>query len=408
MAGIFGLRGTGDWGTDERPKNFRETILWNMPNGQAPLLALMGRLSEESVDDSEFSWWEEKLTLNKVQVNGSHAAGLTTITVDSGALQYVVGDILAVAGNAAAAGSGSYDKEHVRVVANPASDTSISVQRGAANTTAATIADNAWLIHIGSAHPEGGSAPRGSNRNPTKLSNLCQIFKTSYEVTKTAAKTNIRTGDPVANDKKRRMHDHSVAIEMAMLFGRKFETLGDNSKPQRYMGGLLSFLTTNYFTFEGVASDPDDWNHDNLMNKLNSVFEFNAKEGNERLVFAGNGAMMELNKLVKAQTATQINYDGVIKTYGMDLQRWVCPAGSFYFKTHPLFTQHPIFNKTLLILAPSNLKYRYLRGRDTMFEDNIQQKGDDALKGQWLTECSLEVHHEYTMAVLHNCGGAAL
>lgn len=25
---VAGLRGTGDWATDERPKNFREMILW--------------------------------------------------------------------------------------------------------------------------------------------------------------------------------------------------------------------------------------------------------------------------------------------------------------------------------------------------------------------------------------------
>ena len=25
---VAGLRGTGDWATDERPKNFREMVLW--------------------------------------------------------------------------------------------------------------------------------------------------------------------------------------------------------------------------------------------------------------------------------------------------------------------------------------------------------------------------------------------
>ena len=25
---VAGLRGTGDWAADERPKNFREMILW--------------------------------------------------------------------------------------------------------------------------------------------------------------------------------------------------------------------------------------------------------------------------------------------------------------------------------------------------------------------------------------------
>ena len=39
-----GLRGTGDWGTDERPKNFRELILWRDPNGTTPLTAIMSRL----------------------------------------------------------------------------------------------------------------------------------------------------------------------------------------------------------------------------------------------------------------------------------------------------------------------------------------------------------------------------
>ena len=51
-----GLRGTGDWGTDERPKNFREMILWRDPNGQTPLTALMSKMRSEATDDPEFSW----------------------------------------------------------------------------------------------------------------------------------------------------------------------------------------------------------------------------------------------------------------------------------------------------------------------------------------------------------------
>ena len=51
MAAVAGLRGTGDWGTDERPKNFRELILWRDPNGEAPLTALMAKMRKESTDD---------------------------------------------------------------------------------------------------------------------------------------------------------------------------------------------------------------------------------------------------------------------------------------------------------------------------------------------------------------------
>ena len=56
---ILGIRGTGNWGTDERPKNFRETILRRTPNGSAPLTALLSKLKSQPVDDPEFSWWEE-------------------------------------------------------------------------------------------------------------------------------------------------------------------------------------------------------------------------------------------------------------------------------------------------------------------------------------------------------------
>jgi hypothetical protein len=57
-SGIAGLRGsgTGDYAADERPKNFREMILWRDPNGGTPLTALMSKMKTEAVDDPEFSW----------------------------------------------------------------------------------------------------------------------------------------------------------------------------------------------------------------------------------------------------------------------------------------------------------------------------------------------------------------
>ena len=76
MAATFaGLRGTGDWNTDERPKNFRETILWRNPNGTTPLTALMARFRTESTDDPEFNWFEEEQ--NIIRVTGD-ATGLSS------------------------------------------------------------------------------------------------------------------------------------------------------------------------------------------------------------------------------------------------------------------------------------------------------------------------------------------
>src|SRR5262245_5524920 len=83
MSGIAGLRGTGDWGTDERPKNFREGILRFNPNGTAPIFALTSKAGERSVDDPEYSWWCEGNVLIRLQVNGALGTSDTVVTVDS-------------------------------------------------------------------------------------------------------------------------------------------------------------------------------------------------------------------------------------------------------------------------------------------------------------------------------------
>jgi hypothetical protein len=83
MSGIAGLRGTGDWGTDERPKNFREKILFTSPNGNAPIFALTSKAGKYSTNDPEFAWWAESQNLIRLVVNGALAAGDTLFTVSS-------------------------------------------------------------------------------------------------------------------------------------------------------------------------------------------------------------------------------------------------------------------------------------------------------------------------------------
>ena len=41
MAAIQGMRGTGEFGTDFRPKNYRELYTLLEPNGNAPLNAML-------------------------------------------------------------------------------------------------------------------------------------------------------------------------------------------------------------------------------------------------------------------------------------------------------------------------------------------------------------------------------
>ena len=212
MTAVAGLRGSGDWGTGERPKNFRELILFRNPNGTAPIFALMARVQKESVNDPEFSWWDEPNDLIRLQVNGELDSAALTVVVDSadpsagtpdnvwGTAQHLVeGDLLLVE---PLTDVSTFDNEVLEVVSS-SSDTTFVVKRGRAGSSAATIVDDAFLTKIGSAHAEGTAAPSATSRNPIKYFNFTQIFKTTYELTNTATVTKLRTGDPVANDKKR-------------------------------------------------------------------------------------------------------------------------------------------------------------------------------------------------------------
>lgn len=385
-----GLRGTGDWGTDERPKNFREFIMWRNPNGSAPLTALLSRARSESVDDPEFAWWEEKLTAVRLQVNFTTGFSTTdnTITVAADGLRAVAGDVFQIEKTE----TSTYDNEII-TVSSVTSDTVVVFKRAQAGTTAAPLLNSVFLTRIGSAFEEGSVKATFTQRNPTKLRNYCQIFKTAMGQTKTAKKTYARTGDAWKNDKRRRAFDHSVGLEFAFLFGVDYEDTS-GSKPKRYTKGLRKAITTNVKIFTTTPTE------DTLLDAIYKVFDYESEAGDQRIVLAGNGFLNTLNKLARKSSSSRVNFDSVIKLYGMSLQRWVTPQGEFAVKTHPLMNLHGRYTNSAFIIDPTGLRYRYLR--DTAFEDNIQTPGQDAQEAQWLTECGLEVNHEETFAYLGN------
>ena len=82
---FLGMRGTGDWVTSQRPKGWREAILYEYPNGMAPLTAILAKLKSERVDDPEFYWWTKTLPTQRATVTGIYTnVGLSTAYVSGG------------------------------------------------------------------------------------------------------------------------------------------------------------------------------------------------------------------------------------------------------------------------------------------------------------------------------------
>jgi hypothetical protein len=401
MTAIPGLRGTGDWGTDERPKNFRESILFFSPNGDAPLFALTSKMGKKSVNDPEFAWWAESNNLFRLQINGALSSSDTNAVVGSpdpsatamsipyGTAQHLKpGDLLLVEKTDQA----TFDNELVQVE-TVLSDTQFTISRGVGGTAAASIPDTTYLTLIGSAFAEGTSAPRATTKNPVKFLNYIQIFKDSYEITGTADKTNARTGSAWSNDKKRKMFKHSADIEWSMLFGRPSEQTGDNGKPLRFMGGLRYFIPqgapsaggrTTVFASPVTAAT--------FADAVAPVFDFDLGGGDTRIAYCGNTCRVEMGKVIQATSGIRMELGNIIKIYGQAFQEFVMPQGRLMLKSHPLLSRHPRYSKSMFVVDQSAIKYVTMTGRpDGKVKDDVQLEDEDVRRGFIQTDCSMMV-----------------
>lgn len=417
MASVAGLRGTGDFGTDERPKDFREMILFLNPNGDTPIFGLTSKAKKRVVSDPEYNWWDEPNDQVRLQVNGAVITTGQLITVDSSdpdatnldanwglATHLKPGDHLLVEPSS---DNASFTAEVVQVQ-QVISATQIQVLRGAQGTTAGAIADDAYLLLTSSAYAEGTAAPEAVSRNPIKYFNYVQIFKDAYEITGTVESTRFRTGNPWSNDKKRKMFDHARAIEWSMMFGRRAEVTGPNGKPLRTFGGILTQIPASRKKIFAAGTGTGRLTFDNFLDSVYRLFEYSTNAGDERIMLCGNVALNALNKMVNRNPSGgttggvhSVNWGGPVKAYGMNLRELILPQGRLLVRTHPLLNRHGryvsstwtpgIYNASCWILDFSVIEYVSLKGRDTRTKDDVQNDDEDVRRGFIQSDCSLQL-----------------
>ena len=205
MTSFLGMRGTGDWATDERPKNWRQGILRLYPNGDMPLTAILSKMKERRVDDPEFNWWTKGLPSQAGTVTDVYTDALMSTAYTTGG---AAGDTLYV--KVAAAVAQEMRAGHqvlLRNTANYLDDANakvidvtvngalscVTVKLLEADPTTTGIADCNRILVIGNINPEGGSMPDAIAYDPTKYYNYTQIFRTPLSITRTARRTKLRT-----------------------------------------------------------------------------------------------------------------------------------------------------------------------------------------------------------------------
>lgn len=430
MAGFLGMRGTGDWVTDQRPKNWREGILYLYPNGTAPLTAIMSKLKSQKVDDPEFNWWTKTLPTQRATVTGVYTDALST-PYTSGA---TAGTILYF--KMSAADVSQFRVGH-QVLCRDASDyttdvvgkVTARVSNGASSYVAVKLleaddnsthshdlSDCDTLIIIGNINEEGAAMPSAVAYDPTKVYNYTQIFRTSLAITRTAKLTRLRTGDAYKEAKRECLELHSIELEKAFIFGIPTENTGAGGKPERTTGGILNFIKTlapnnvDDFSlnssYSGKAWLDDGGGEAWLDSYLEQLFRYGRQE---KLVLAGSGALLGLNKL--AQAGSHFTITPTTKAYGISVNQWVTPFGTLYVKTHPLFSMESTLRYSMLILEPEELNYRFITDTTFYGEGDSKQSSQgnnanriDGTNEEFLTEAGLELHHPTVFGFLNGVG----
>lgn len=391
---VLGMRGSGSWSADERPKNYREMVLYLYPNDKAPLMSFLSKLSEEAVDDPEFKVFVKGLpsqrALNEDGYNNSDNPLTMHLKTADDYKMFKAGhvvinertlEVMWVTASATGGGTGG--------------QLTLTRAIGGASMVAG-LADDGILV-IGSRHPEGADVPGAIMYDPTVVSNYCQIFRNSLDQTNTARATRLRTGDQVKNAQKECMLLHHIEMEKAFMFGMGHEATGSNNQPERGTKGLLKFITSNIKDYS-AGLDIDTWEND-----LESIFRYGS---NQKLFLGGARAINVINKL--ARINGHIELVPGAETFGMSIMRYQTPFGELMLKIHPLMSENATFNSWAFIIDTGQLRYRFLKGRDTMYLKNRQSPGLDAVKDEYLTEAGLECRFQETHAVLKNMSAAVV
>lgn len=388
---VAGLRGTGTWSADERPTNYRETILYLNPNTKATLTALLGKLKEEVTDDPEFNIFLKDLPDQRAVVSGTHADSATTIALVTAADNTIFkpGHVVM-----------NERTQELVWVTSAATSGEIVVIRARGGTSAAQWNDQDGLLIVGSAHPESAEAPDAISYDPTVVTNYTQIFRNSVHISRTARYTRLRTGDALRELRRETLELHGIEMEKAFFWGGIEESTsaggGTSAAPKRTTKGIYRFLSTNVTDFSDAVTI-DAWE-----NFLEDVFE---NGSSEKMCFLGNRALNVINKL--ARNNGTINIVPTSETFGMTIMQYQTPFGVLYLKQHPLFSANPTFNDWGFVLDLQKLVYRPLVNSDTQYLTNRADNGEDGIREEYLTEAGLELQFESCHGVFKNASAYA-
>lgn len=430
--------------------NSRRRIFYNYPTGAAPLMGLLSMLPAEPTDKPEFGWWERRFPSQRTATvasgtapflneDGSAFSDTGTMTADTeyrvrvlSTSQFKATHVIEIRDVVYTAGATKIITGVVTEVVSTTVlkfrpfETTAGVENGSTDNNSKTVAI------IGTANQEGARSGTGIVAFPINPTNYTQIFRTAFNLTRTALKGGLEfdKSGPYKIMAKENGLRHMIELEKAFLFGEKHEVLVNDPEtgdatPETKTGGIRWYLkqyeaaNSIYRGGSGAAavtanSDSDKRIIDvgGTLSKadyntyISRAFKMTNNTAYEKLVLCGGKFLETVNTLFEREVARTVMLSNKEKNFEFIVHSHTTLRGTVYYKVHPLLDEDPDWEDGAFILDMGNLRYRHLTDSDTTFLKGRQETDRDGRKDEWITEAGLELRFPESCMIIQNAAAA--
>ena len=260
------------------------------------------------------------------------------------------------------------------------------------------------LTVIGNAHGEGTGAPEAWSDDLSVVYNSTQIFKTPLEITGTLLEASLRgESKELARLRTMKSQEHKIQKERAFLFGANpkgisdgfsdIEALSDkNGKALRSTMGIVSALkkygTSTDVDAQNVFASTEIDTYGEFVDAMEKIFQYVPTAGVKK-AFVGPGALGYFSKQggnagsFAGDSGWTVNLGDMKRdSLGFNYRMLETPHGMLQLIPTPALRYN--YNKHMLIVDEENLFHAQYRA--PKFEASIQANDYDGVKDQYMSD----------------------
>ena len=365
---------------------------------KSPLLALMQGMGGEETTSRIYHWWQQPYASRRGVVTGIYLDSGLSAAYSSGGIsgqtlyikmseahvkQCVATDKIVISNN----DDNTFRQAYILAVVLDAANSYLAVRLLVADTGNKLAGASGYRFFLGgNAQEEGAGLPTALYAEPVEFQNQAQIFMASAEASKSEIKEKERVSPGYWNrsiaQARARFNQFK---ELDYLFGVYGTVPGEKGKQVRMTRGIYNAINTNEPNniFDYTSDDHDligtefggiTWNA-GAGSFLNRVMEFLSRKGEagHKTAFTSSYAIMRINDALLSTSHYKM---GVGESrYGVNIRILESTSQQLRIVEHPLFTENPALQKSMLITEKHLMKEKTFRGTEFIEGDSRVKDG---------------------------------